>query len=128
MGPWDLILNTLDAKDLCQLAAVNSDMQAVVKSFRMRAFKVECILSKFFSYRQIQEFKDMQERTGTVISGSAALQFFHRVVWPATDLDLYVQAPFAAECTRFIANCGYKIESCREAADCDYSLDSIQSV
>jgi hypothetical protein len=128
LGPWDLILNHLDARDLVYLAAANRDTRVVVTNFKTRAFKVEKILSKFFSYEQIQQFRAMQRQTGTVISGSAALQFFHRIVWPATDLDLYVEKSQVAHCTSFIASCGYLLEASRDSEDCDYDLASIQTV
>jgi hypothetical protein len=132
MGPWDYILNPLDCKDLGVLAAVNRDMQQVVKNFKGRAFTVERILAKYFNHQEIQQFKAMQVCTGTVISGSTAVQFFHRSVWGKSDLDLYVEEPFAAECGRFVVHCGYTPGLCsinkfgNEGGD--YGLESIHSI
>ena len=36
------------------------------------------------------EFRCLQARTGTLVSGSVALQFFDRTYYPSSDLDLYV--------------------------------------
>jgi hypothetical protein len=132
MGPWDYILSSLDVKDLGVLAAVNRNMQKVVNYFSRRAFTLEKILDKYFQHHEIQQFQTMQERTGTVISGSSAVQFFHRSIWPESDLDLYVEEPFAAECGRFVIECGYTPGSRsimkNGSEDSDYGLKSIHSI
>jgi hypothetical protein len=52
-----------------------------------RAFNVDRHLSRFFEHPR--EFRALQARTGTLVSGSDALQFFERKRWPGADLDMY---------------------------------------
>jgi hypothetical protein len=56
-----------------------------------RAFNVDRHLSRFFEHPR--ELRALQARTGTLVSGSDALQFFERKRWPGADLDLYAH-PF----------------------------------
>ncbi|KAI0677691.1 hypothetical protein C8Q78DRAFT_1066155 [Trametes maxima] len=47
-------------------------------------------------------------RTGTLISGSTALQFFDRTLYPESDLDLYVHMRHRREVGRWLLEEGYK--------------------
>ncbi|EIW61531.1 uncharacterized protein TRAVEDRAFT_27113 [Trametes versicolor FP-101664 SS1] len=49
----------------------------------------------------------MQARTGTLVSGSSALQFFDRTLYPESDLDLYVHARHRREVGRWLVEEGY---------------------
>jgi hypothetical protein len=52
----------------------------------------------------------MQSLTGTLISGSVALQFFNRMTWPSSDLDIYVHRTSAALAVMFIVHNGYTFD------------------
>ncbi|KAI0638623.1 hypothetical protein C8Q77DRAFT_1215387 [Trametes polyzona] len=49
----------------------------------------------------------LRSRTGTLISGSCALQFFDRTVYPESDLDLYVHMQHRREVGRWLIEEGY---------------------
>ena len=62
----------------CRLA------QAIVEDYIRVAFNIDARLSPFFD--DPRAFRSLQARTGTVISGSTALQFFERAIYPGTGM------------------------------------------
>lgn len=62
-----------------------------------RAFNLDKLLSRFFSPPEILRFRELQCSTGMLISGSTALKFFERVVYPDSDLDLYIEHRFSRQ-------------------------------
>jgi hypothetical protein len=80
--------------------------QAVI-SYNRRAFQPDHILGVYFTSAQIFEFRCLQFETGMFISGSAALQFFDRTVYPESDLDLYVEKRYHASIACWLEKIGY---------------------
>lgn len=72
---------------LIRLSRTCRDMQAIVSSYAVEAFDIDCHLSQFFL--DPSNFRSLQARTGTLVSGSSALQFFDRSCYVGSDLDLY---------------------------------------
>lgn len=60
-----------------------------------RTFDINRHLGGFFD--SANDFRLVQAKTGTLISGSNALQFMGRVSFPSSDLDLYVDTRNASE-------------------------------
>ena len=60
--------------------------------------------------RDPQALRSQMAKCEALISGSVALQFFERVVWPESDLDIYVEHGSHAKAFRkYIKDCeGYK--------------------
>lgn len=54
------------------------------------------------------EFRSMQARTGALISGSFALQFFDDTFYPESDLDLYVHSRHAEEVGTWLLQNAYQ--------------------
>ena len=52
-------------------------------------------------------FRRLQACTGTLISGSTALQFFDRTFYPESDLDIYVPKTWRNEVGQFLLRAGY---------------------
>ena len=57
-------------------------------SFTRCVFNINCHLGHFF--QNPLEFHTIQAESGTIISGSSALQFFNREIFEDSDLDLYL--------------------------------------
>jgi hypothetical protein len=91
---YDVIFNELSTGTLVQFRLVCVQAQRAVSEHLARAFNVDRHLSRFFE--RPREFRALQARTGTLVSGSDALQFFERKRWPGADLDLYAH-PFERE-------------------------------
>jgi hypothetical protein len=63
----------------------------VYQKYVRRAFDIDGRLRTFFSAEEVLIFRMLQADSGIVISGSFAVQFFGRIDYPSSDLDLYVE-------------------------------------
>lgn len=77
----------------------------IVCSYIKRVFNIDRILSRFFV--DPLAFRALQARTGTLISGSSALQFFARTFYPESDLDLYIHSNWLPDVVEWIVQQGY---------------------
>lgn len=90
---------------LVQLLKTSRRLRNAVQAYIAQAFTVDRVISRYFE--DPLSFRSMQARTATIISGSAALQFFNRSSYSTSDLDLYVPMLGAGNLTRFIIENGY---------------------
>ena len=90
---------------LVQLLKTSHRLRNAVNAYIAQAFTVDRIISRYFE--DPSSFRSMQAHTATIISGSAALQFFDRSSYPGSDLDLYVPILGAEKLTCFIIENGY---------------------
>ena len=72
-------------------------------------------LERFFTPKEIIEFRKLQATTGTIISGSAAVQFFDRAIYENSDLDLYVQHQSARPIALWLQSIGYVFVPCKDS-------------
>lgn len=72
-----------------------------------RAFDIRKHLSPYFSAEQVRQLRGLQGLCGAVISGSSALQFFDRSVYPESDLDIYVPVGHVRFFCHWLLSCGY---------------------
>ena len=84
---YDLIFGSSSPGSLFCLKCTCKTAQAAVDSYFGRAFNINRHLLRFFD--NPQDFRSLQARTATLISGSNALQFFNRTIYADSDLDLY---------------------------------------
>jgi hypothetical protein len=63
---------------------------------------------RYFSSHELVRFRELQASTGTVISGSTALQFFERTVYSESDLDLYVEHQHCRPMASWLQCIGYE--------------------
>ena len=84
---YDLILGPVDPCTLVRLSHTCRDAHSAVHSHIARTFNINRHLSRYF--QDPLAFRALQARTGTLISGSNALQFLDRTFYPEADLDLY---------------------------------------
>ena len=75
-----------------------------------RALCIYRLLSRFFSENEAREFRIIQALTGTLISGSMALQFLNRTPYPDSDLDIYVEHLYSEPVASFLNTIGYRYE------------------
>ena len=97
----DRFFSYLSPRDLAALALVNRNISAEARGHVRRAIAmVDRVLSPFF--RDVDGFRAMQARTGTLVSGSTALQLLDRTTYANSDLDLYVDHRFADDVVRYL--------------------------
>ncbi|EIW56989.1 uncharacterized protein TRAVEDRAFT_81046, partial [Trametes versicolor FP-101664 SS1] len=95
----------LSPQDFLRLYRTCRLARDVVATFIKVAFDVNATLKRFVP--DPLAFRSLQARTGTLISGSIALQFFDRAVYPESDLDLYVHSQHRREVGMWLLSMGY---------------------
>ncbi|KAI0706624.1 hypothetical protein C8Q76DRAFT_630230, partial [Earliella scabrosa] len=90
---------------LLRLARTCSVASRAVQDYIRVAFDINKLLSTFFD--RPREFRCLQARTGTLISGSMALQFFNRTRYRDSGLDVFVHKCHRQEVGRWLLQAGY---------------------
>lgn len=113
------ILSGLSPVTLLLLSRTCRAAYHAVSSFKGTAYNIDRLISRFFPssllthshlHARARAFRSLQARTGTLISGSVALQFFDRQVWTESDLDLYVHMRHRREVGMWLMEEGYKFK------------------
>ena len=102
----DLILDSCSAKSLLLLLRTSHAIREIVIGYMKTTFNADRLLSRYFD--NPLSFRQLQACTGTLISGSTALQFFNRTFYPESDLDIYVPRAWRYEVGQFLLQTGYK--------------------
>ncbi|KAJ3757485.1 hypothetical protein EV360DRAFT_45914, partial [Lentinula raphanica] len=103
------ILTYLGHNDLDSLSQSCSSGYYAVVYYRKSAMKIEHVLLRFFKTRkEIGAFQQLQASTGTIISGSVALQFFTRIEYDNSDLDTYCTLTNSLKIGKWYEMVGYK--------------------
>ena len=110
LRPWMQILDRpciveriflyLTAGDIVRMGRTCSAGRLAVQIFRNDHFSINRHLSRFF--RHPLAFRSLQAATGTLISGSSALQFLNRTFYAKSDLDLYTHPGYAKQVGRWL--------------------------
>jgi hypothetical protein len=77
-------------------------------------FNIQARLLVFFALHEIPIFRFFQSIYGIVISGSFAVQFFARVVYENSDLDLYVEYQHGYKLCVWLTDIGF---TCTSSSD-----------
>ncbi|KZP15443.1 hypothetical protein FIBSPDRAFT_81987 [Athelia psychrophila] len=97
----DSILDILAFRLTCHLARRAADV------YTARAYDMDRALLGFFG--DPAGFRWMQADTGTLISGSFAVQYFERAFYPEADMDLYAHPGFALAVGEWLHSDGYRL-------------------
>lgn len=100
------LLDHLSARSLVRFSAVCHLSRDLVFAYYRYRFSINQHLARFFE--DPVAFRSLQARTGTLISGSNALQFFDRTHYPESDLDIYTYPGYAAEVGMELLKYGYE--------------------
>ncbi|PPQ91333.1 hypothetical protein CVT25_003773, partial [Psilocybe cyanescens] len=104
----DYLLDGLSPGDLYRYARTCKNAHEAVASFVRRHFHLHNLLRRYFKPDDIVAFRRLQCVTGMLISGSTALQFFERVIYPESDLDLYVEHHQRYIISEWLESIGYR--------------------
>ncbi|KAJ7450074.1 hypothetical protein B0H11DRAFT_1928451 [Mycena galericulata] len=116
MGPHNALFAQIPARDLVKLMRTCRRVYLLVHD---TCFSITRLLSPFFGDpSEVARFRETQAQTATVISGSTALQFFNRLTYPDSDLDLYAYRELAYLPVHFLLDNGYTYNP-RESPDPD---------
>ena len=124
----DIVLDNLSYADVFRYSRTCKDAHHTVSSYIRRKHKLETVLGKYFTDDRILYFRYLQATTGMVISGSTALQFFERVLYPESDLDLYVEHRYRRPIALWLASIGYRYVPARTKVISEHhGLDTISA-
>ncbi|KAF8185704.1 hypothetical protein BJ912DRAFT_972907 [Pholiota molesta] len=104
----DVLLEELSPGELFKYGKTCKHIHSIVESYIRRRFQIDKLLATYFTPSQIADFRRLQASTGMLISGSTALQFFNRVVYPDSDLDVYVEHAYREDIGLWLLSIGYK--------------------
>ncbi|KAI0801954.1 hypothetical protein BC629DRAFT_156478 [Irpex lacteus] len=105
---FELIFSSTSPGTLLRLSRTCKRAKAAVQSYFLRAFNINKHLSRFFN--NPLEFRSLQARTATLVSGSSALQFFNRLAYSDSDLDLYTYRIHGLEVGNWLLQNGYTFQ------------------
>lgn len=111
-GIGDTVFDNLEPQDLYALRATSHAGQDVVEEYLERRFNITRTLSPYFD--SVPNFRAIQARTATLVSGSTALQFMDRTTYPNSDLDLYLFRRHVPLVIAFLEHEGYQYFERRE--------------
>ena len=92
---YDAIFSQASPAGTILLGRTCREARNASRDFNRRAFNINRHLGRFFT--DPKGFRSLQARTGTLISGSNALQFLDRTYYPGSDLDLFVHPGHSRE-------------------------------
>ena len=123
---FELIFSSLSPVALVRFARTCRLARNAISLFSERAYNINKHLLRFFS--NPIGFRSLQARTGTLISGSNALQFLDREFYPESDLDIYTHPGHTREVALWLINQeGYTFmpdEHQADFASYDWSLEA----
>ena len=120
---FDLVFSSESPANIIRYSQTCRDAKDAADKYLKRTFDIDKKLCSFFQHPT--GFRALQRRTGMLISGSFALQFFDRTTYPNSDLDLYVDARFAAEVVDWLLEEEYTFQSNRRHPTLEDALLSI---
>ncbi|KAH7890359.1 hypothetical protein F5I97DRAFT_17360 [Phlebopus sp. FC_14] len=97
---YELVFAPLSPRSLVRVALTCRAAYQAAAAFKQRAFNVNRHLSQYFS--DPLAFRSLQAKTGTLISGSNALQFLDRSFYLGSDLDVYTHPGHTFEVCRWL--------------------------
>ena len=117
----DTLFNYLTPASLIRTALTCRAAKLAVATYMQGAFDINKHLSRFFP--DPVAFRSLQARTGSLISGSNALQFLNRTVYKKSDVDLYVPQWNAKVMVEFLHSLGYEYCPSPELPDLQAALE-----
>ncbi|KAJ3011305.1 hypothetical protein NUW54_g2217 [Trametes sanguinea] len=119
------LFRSLSPRTLLLLARTCHKARDAVREYMAQAFDINATLSRFFD--DPIGFRCIQARTGTLIAGSVALQFFDRTFYPSSDLDLYVYPQHRREVGLWLIQMGYHFSPSR-GQDRNFGVSVVKSI
>ncbi|RPD65292.1 hypothetical protein L226DRAFT_567445 [Lentinus tigrinus ALCF2SS1-7] len=98
---YDNLFSRLTPGSFARMSGLCREVREATIDFATRAYDIDRSLGHYFS--DPVGFRKLMARTYLLISGSFALQFFDRTVFPGSDLDLYIHYDvYDSECERIL--------------------------
>ena len=104
----EIVLGFLSPKELISYGQTSRAHKRAVNDYIQRSFRVNRVLDRYFTPTEIGYFRYLQSRSQMFISGSTALQFFTRMTYPDSDLDIYVEHRYRETIALWLVSIGYE--------------------
>lgn len=114
---FDRICTYLQPRELVRLRSTTKKLSSSFESLFKTQWNINRSLMRFV-YNPVA-FRSTLSRQNAIISGSFALQFFDRVVWDGSDLDIYVEdGPGVEELEEYLTKSeDYELQKQKPGAD-----------
>ena len=122
---YDLIFDACSPAVLLRFSRTCKAATIAVRSYIRRALNINRLLSRYFD--DPVAFRSIQASTGTLISGSTAVQFLGRWFYPDSDLDLYVPMRHSRKLGKWLMDAGY-VFSPNTVQDADFFTELLKMV
>ena len=110
MELWNNVFDLLLIQDILSLGWTSMRMKVLKEAYCRFSFSLRRVIMPFFNVdSNIIDFANMMEQTNAVISGSTALQFFERTIYPNSDLDPYFEVKHVKLWKTLVVEFGYKL-------------------
>ncbi|KAF5317751.1 hypothetical protein D9619_012541 [Psilocybe cf. subviscida] len=103
----DALLDNLSTADILRFGRTSKSAHHALQSYLRRRYRLSHVLAPFFTEDQTEGLRTLMSRTGMIISGSIALQFMDRTIYPGSDLDLYAPLKYAWQISDWLVSAGY---------------------
>lgn len=106
---------------LARLAKTSRGFRTAIKAYLRSQFNPHVLLSRFSL--NVTAFQSLQAQTGTLISGSIALNFFQRTPRDWDPLDIFVYFQHRTRVARWLVDSGYSfIPFVTQSPDLDFAV------
>lgn len=106
---WHKVFDLLPIRDIFRVSRTTCLMRGLTQGYWSWKLNVARVLQPFFcSIEQIHLFLQMMHRTGSIVSGSTALQLFERTYYEESDLDFYVNVENVGEVYGWLTEAGFQ--------------------
>ncbi|KAF8871650.1 hypothetical protein CPB84DRAFT_1629013, partial [Gymnopilus junonius] len=90
---------------IINLSKTSRAVYSLVTWYKRTTWDPTTIYKKWFIH--VSAFRRLLRRTNAIISGSFALQFFDRSIYPGSDMDIFLRAAGASDVCYWLLSQGY---------------------
>lgn len=121
---YDILCRMLESVSIIRLSKTCRRLATLYRDAIPREWSVDRLLLRFV--KEPRALRSEMQKHKAVISGSLALQFFERVTWEGTDLDLFVhgQTGVSALARHLVDREGYRLQE-EEAIGTSYRFSTV---
>ncbi|KAH8984244.1 hypothetical protein EDB92DRAFT_1887814 [Lactarius akahatsu] len=108
----DVIFSFSTPRAIISLSRTCRAAQPIAASYFRVAYNPEHFLQQFFpNLTDVRAFRSLQAETGVVAFGKAVRNFLARAPLTDTEMNLFVDEPYAPQVDRFLTRAGYDMEA-----------------
>ncbi|TFK59252.1 hypothetical protein BDN72DRAFT_865310 [Pluteus cervinus] len=112
--------------DLMRFSRTSSTHYAIVQIYKKTHYSVAKHLERFFPGNMYQQFRELQARTGALLFGSVAFDFFTRTINDESALDVMVTLLPYGEVAEWLQVRGYVFQNEGQNSDDDSDEDELE--